>query len=132
LRHGEEVCALMLEVVRNHDYGKSRFLRGAVWVPQARRRARRSRHASAQKPPDSVPIRAGRRRLPSRRSWSWKRRHSGRCSKSLPTSPDGVPPRLVCGKWLACSCGSTSREGARKRAEERLSAVLRSPSQRIA
>ncbi len=30
VRHGEEVCALMLEVVRNHDYGKSRFLRGAA------------------------------------------------------------------------------------------------------
>ena len=28
VRHGDEVCALMLEVVRNHDYGKSRFLRG--------------------------------------------------------------------------------------------------------
>jgi len=30
LRHDDEVCALMLEVVLNHDYGKSRFLRGAV------------------------------------------------------------------------------------------------------
>jgi hypothetical protein len=30
LRHGEEVCALMLEVIANHDYDKSRFLRGAV------------------------------------------------------------------------------------------------------
>jgi hypothetical protein len=30
LRHGEELCALMLEVIANHDYDKSRFLRGAV------------------------------------------------------------------------------------------------------
>jgi hypothetical protein len=30
LRHGGEVCALMLEVIANHDYDKSRFLRGAV------------------------------------------------------------------------------------------------------
>ena len=30
LRHENEVCALMLEVILNHDYGKSRFLRGAV------------------------------------------------------------------------------------------------------
>jgi hypothetical protein len=30
LRHDDEVCALMLEVIVNHDYGKSRFLRGAV------------------------------------------------------------------------------------------------------
>lgn len=28
--HGGEVCALMLEVILNHDYDKSRFLRGAV------------------------------------------------------------------------------------------------------
>jgi len=28
VRHGGETCALMLEVIRNHDYGKSRFLRG--------------------------------------------------------------------------------------------------------
>lgn len=30
LRHGDEVCALMLEVIRNHDYAASRFLRGAM------------------------------------------------------------------------------------------------------
>ncbi|WP_297459816.1 UvrD-helicase domain-containing protein [Ferrovum sp.] len=30
VRHGDEVCALMLEVIANHDYGKSRFLRGAT------------------------------------------------------------------------------------------------------
>lgn len=30
IRHGDEVCALMLEVIINHDYDKSRFLRGAV------------------------------------------------------------------------------------------------------
>ena len=30
LRHDDDVCALMLEVIVNHDYGKSRFLRGAV------------------------------------------------------------------------------------------------------
>ena len=30
IRHGEEVCALMLEVIANHEYDKSRFLRGAV------------------------------------------------------------------------------------------------------
>lgn len=35
VRHGEEVCALMLEVVRNHDYGKSRFLRVAA-IDEAR------------------------------------------------------------------------------------------------
>ncbi|HEX5419540.1 MAG TPA: UvrD-helicase domain-containing protein, partial [Gammaproteobacteria bacterium] len=29
VRHGEETCALMLEVIRNHEYRKSRFLRGA-------------------------------------------------------------------------------------------------------
>ena len=29
LRHGDEVCALMLEVIRQHDYAGSRFLRGA-------------------------------------------------------------------------------------------------------
>jgi hypothetical protein len=29
IRHGDETCALMLEVILNHDYGKSRFLRGA-------------------------------------------------------------------------------------------------------
>jgi hypothetical protein len=29
VRHGGETCALMLEIIRNHDYGKSRFLRGA-------------------------------------------------------------------------------------------------------
>lgn len=30
VRHGDEVCALMLEVIANYDYDKSRFLRGAV------------------------------------------------------------------------------------------------------
>jgi hypothetical protein len=30
VRHADEVCALMLEVIRNHDYDKSRFLRGAA------------------------------------------------------------------------------------------------------
>jgi hypothetical protein len=30
IRHGDEVCALMLEVIINHDYNKSRFLRGAA------------------------------------------------------------------------------------------------------
>jgi hypothetical protein len=30
VRHGDEVCALMLEVITNHDYDKSRFLRGAA------------------------------------------------------------------------------------------------------
>ena len=30
IRHGDEVCALMLEVILNHAYDKSRFLRGAV------------------------------------------------------------------------------------------------------
>ena len=30
VRHGGEVCALMLEVVENHDYDRSRFLRGAA------------------------------------------------------------------------------------------------------
>jgi len=30
VRHGDEVCALMLEVILNHDYEKSRFLRGAA------------------------------------------------------------------------------------------------------
>ena len=29
IRHGDETCALMLEVILNHDYRKSRFLRGA-------------------------------------------------------------------------------------------------------
>ncbi|MDB6101677.1 MAG: ankyrin [Gammaproteobacteria bacterium] len=29
VRHGGETCALMLEVIANHDYGKSRFLRGS-------------------------------------------------------------------------------------------------------
>ncbi len=29
IRHGDEVCALMLEVIANHDYSRSRFLRGA-------------------------------------------------------------------------------------------------------
>ena len=29
VRHGGETCALMLEVILNHDYAKSRFLRGA-------------------------------------------------------------------------------------------------------
>lgn len=30
VRHNDEVCALMLEVIANHDYDKSRFLRGAL------------------------------------------------------------------------------------------------------
>ncbi|MHB9103423.1 MAG: hypothetical protein ACYC2E_18180, partial [Sulfuricella sp.] len=30
VRHNDEVCALMLEVIANHDYDKSRFLRGAA------------------------------------------------------------------------------------------------------
>lgn len=30
VRHGDEVCALMLEVIRYHDYDGSRFLRGAT------------------------------------------------------------------------------------------------------
>jgi hypothetical protein len=30
VRHGDEACALMLEVIANHEYDKSRFLRGAV------------------------------------------------------------------------------------------------------
>lgn len=30
VRHGDEVCALMLEVIRNHDYDSSRFLRGTA------------------------------------------------------------------------------------------------------
>lgn len=35
VRHGDEVCALMLEVIRNHDYDGSRFLRGAA-IDEAR------------------------------------------------------------------------------------------------
>jgi hypothetical protein len=35
IRHGDEVCALMLEVIRHHEYGKSRFLRGAA-IDEAR------------------------------------------------------------------------------------------------
>lgn len=35
VRHGGETCALMLEVILNHDYGKSRFLRGAT-IDEAR------------------------------------------------------------------------------------------------
>ncbi|HEY1890932.1 MAG TPA: UvrD-helicase domain-containing protein [Steroidobacteraceae bacterium] len=30
IRHGGDTCALMLEVIRNHDYRSSRFLRGAA------------------------------------------------------------------------------------------------------
>ena len=30
VRHGDDVCALMLEVIANHEYDKSRFLRGAT------------------------------------------------------------------------------------------------------
>lgn len=30
VRHGDEICALMLEVIANHDYDGSRFLRGAA------------------------------------------------------------------------------------------------------
>jgi len=30
VRHRDETCALMLEVILNHDYGRSRFLRGAA------------------------------------------------------------------------------------------------------
>jgi hypothetical protein len=30
VRHGDEVCALMLEVIAHHNYDKSRFLRGAA------------------------------------------------------------------------------------------------------
>jgi hypothetical protein len=30
VRHGDEVCALMLEIIAHHDYDKSRFLRGAA------------------------------------------------------------------------------------------------------
>jgi hypothetical protein len=30
LRYQEEVCALMLELIEHHDYGRSRFLRGAA------------------------------------------------------------------------------------------------------
>jgi hypothetical protein len=30
IRHGDDVCALMLEVIPNHEYDKSRFLRGAA------------------------------------------------------------------------------------------------------
>jgi hypothetical protein len=30
VRHGNQVCALMLEVIANHDYDNSRFLRGAA------------------------------------------------------------------------------------------------------
>ncbi|MEK7436654.1 MAG: ankyrin repeat domain-containing protein [Pseudomonadota bacterium] len=35
VRHGDEVCVLMLEVISNHDYDKSRFLRGAA-IDEAR------------------------------------------------------------------------------------------------
>lgn len=35
VRHGDEVCALMLEIIANHDYDKSRFLRGAA-IDEAR------------------------------------------------------------------------------------------------
>ena len=30
VRHGDEMCALMLEVITQHNYDKSRFLRGAI------------------------------------------------------------------------------------------------------
>src|SRR5690606_9015799 len=30
VRHGDEVCALMLEVIEHHNYDKSHFLRGAT------------------------------------------------------------------------------------------------------
>ncbi len=30
VRHGNEVCAVMLEVIENHAYARSRFLRGAA------------------------------------------------------------------------------------------------------
>ena len=52
-------------------------------------------------------------------SESESRRENDGCSKSLPMSPDGVPPRLAYGSWRACSCGSTSREAARRRVDER-------------
>ncbi len=35
VRHGDDVCVLMLEVIANHDYDKSRFLRGAA-IDEAR------------------------------------------------------------------------------------------------
>jgi hypothetical protein len=35
VRHGDEVCVLILEVIANHDYDKSRFLRGAA-IDEAR------------------------------------------------------------------------------------------------
>ena len=35
VRHGDEVCALMLEIIEHHNYDKSRFLRGAL-VDEAR------------------------------------------------------------------------------------------------
>jgi hypothetical protein len=30
VRHGDDACALMLEIIEHHDYAKSRFLRGAA------------------------------------------------------------------------------------------------------
>ena len=61
VRHGEQVCALMLEVILNHDYDKSRFLRGAsvdearipdLDVPEAVREAQPLRYLH----PDSLTI----------------------------------------------------------------------------
>ncbi|MFT5532629.1 MAG: hypothetical protein ACI8WM_002430 [Burkholderiaceae bacterium] len=62
VRHGEQVCALMLEVILNHDYDKSRFLRGAAVdesriadvvtldLPEARREAQVLRYLHPDSP----------------------------------------------------------------------------------
>ena len=58
LRHGEEVCALILEVIENHEYEKSRFLRGAAIdeakipdadVAEAKQEAQRVRYLHPQR-----------------------------------------------------------------------------------
>jgi len=58
VRHGDETCALMLEVIANHDYDGSRFLRGAAIdeakipdcdVAEANREARPVRYLHPQR-----------------------------------------------------------------------------------
>lgn len=56
VRHGDEVCVLALEIILNHAYEKSRFLRGAA--TKARKPGRRSSRLSTCPCSRNSPIRS--------------------------------------------------------------------------
>ena len=97
LRHGGETCALMLEVIAQHDYAGSRFLRGAV-VDEAKI----AEATLSEMQADAQPVRY---LHPQRRGSTFARRC---CFPS--TKPRGWSTTTSC---CTASCRTTARSSAR-------------------